>query len=157
MKENELKLHPCYCGGEMEIKKVAQNGGMDGTYWNWELTCKKCGLTTTYAADDFYGRKYKTFEEVVDDWNRRRNSYYCWSTELEKFKKQYLLEDKRNNTKTYGDIFKEFCDKFPNVEVEDYRPAVGLYVQQLLECIPNAIVVWLKDGSKIIYISESEE
>ena len=69
MKETELKLHPCYCGGEMEIKKVAQNGGMDGTYWDWELTCKKCGLTMTYAADGFYGRKYKTFEEVIDDWN----------------------------------------------------------------------------------------
>jgi hypothetical protein len=71
IKETELKLHSCYCGGEMEIKKVAQNGGMDGTYWDWKLTCKKCGLTMTYAADGFYGRKYKTFEEVVDDWNRR--------------------------------------------------------------------------------------
>lgn len=78
MKEIKLKLHPCYCGGEMEIKKVAQNGGMDGTYWNWELTCKKCGLTKTYAADGFYGRPYKTFEEVVDDWNRRiRNFNMC--------------------------------------------------------------------------------
>lgn len=72
MKETELKLHPCYCGGEMELKKVAQNGGMDGTYWEWELTCKKCGLTMTYAADGFYGRKYKTFEEVIDDWNRNK-------------------------------------------------------------------------------------
>lgn len=66
-----LKLHPCYCGGEMEIRKVAQDGGMDGTYWDWKLTCKKCGLTMTYAADGFYGRKYKTFEEAVDDWNRK--------------------------------------------------------------------------------------
>lgn len=66
----ETKIQPCYCGGEMKIKKVPQNGGMDGTYWDWELTCKKCGLTMTYAADDFYGRKYKTLEEVVDDWNR---------------------------------------------------------------------------------------
>ena len=73
MKETELKLHPCYCGGEMKIKKVAQNGGMDGTYWDWELTCSKCGLTKTYAADGFYGRKYKTLEEVVDDWNKKRS------------------------------------------------------------------------------------
>jgi hypothetical protein len=72
MKKTELKLRPCYCGGEMKIKKVAQNGGMDGTYWDWELTCSKCGLTKTYAADGFYGRKYKTFEEVVDDWNKKR-------------------------------------------------------------------------------------
>ena len=72
MKETELKLHPCHCGGEMKIKKVAQNGGMDGTYYNWELTCSECGLTKTYAADNFYGRHYKTFEEVVDDWNKER-------------------------------------------------------------------------------------
>lgn len=69
--ELDFKLHPCYCGGKMEIEKVSQNGGMDGTYWNWELTCNKCGLTKTYAADGFYGRKYKTFEEVVDDWNKK--------------------------------------------------------------------------------------
>lgn len=71
MKVTELKLHPCHCGGEMKIEKVAQNGGMDGTYWDWELTCSKCGLTKTYAADDFYGREYKTVEEVVDDWNKK--------------------------------------------------------------------------------------
>lgn len=72
MKVTELKLHPCHCGGEMKIEKVPQNGGMDGTYWNWELTCNKCGLTKSYAADDFYGRDYKTCEEVVDDWNKER-------------------------------------------------------------------------------------
>ena len=74
MKKTELKLYPCYCGGEMKIKKVAQNGGMDGTYWDWELTCSECGLTKTYAADGFYGRKYKTFEEVINDWNRKRKA-----------------------------------------------------------------------------------
>ena len=72
IKKTELKLRPCYCEGEMKIKKVAQNGGMDGTYWNWKLTCNECGLTKTYAADGFYGRKYKTFEEVIDDWNEKR-------------------------------------------------------------------------------------
>lgn len=72
MQKTELKLHPCYCGGEMEIKKVAQDGGMDGLYEDWKLYCKKCGLTKTYAADGFYGRKYKTFEEVIEDWNQSR-------------------------------------------------------------------------------------
>lgn len=76
MKETELKIHPCHCGGEMKIEKVAKNGGMDGTYWDWELTCSKCGLTKSYAADGFYGRKYKSFEEVVDDWNKKtRNNF----------------------------------------------------------------------------------
>ena len=35
--------------------------------------------------------------------------------------------------KTYGDIFNEFCKKFP-----------------------NAIIAWLSDGSTVIYIAESE-
>ena len=55
---------------------------------------------------------------------------------------------------TYGDIYEEFCNKFPNAEVEDYRPAVQMHVEQLNVGIPNAIIVWLKDGSKVIYISE---
>lgn len=58
---------------------------------------------------------------------------------------------------TYEDIFNEFCKKFPLVEVEDYRPAVELFIPQLWRGIPNAIIVWLKDGSKVIYIAEGEE
>ena len=58
--------------------------------------------------------------------------------------------------KTYGGIYKEFCAKFHNAEVEDYRPAAELYIPQLTVGIPNAIIVWLKDGSKVIYIAESE-
>lgn len=57
----------------------------------------------------------------------------------------------------YEDTYNEFCDKFPLAEVEDYRPAVELYVPQLSKGIPNAIIVWLKDGTKVIYIPESEE
>ena len=59
--------------------------------------------------------------------------------------------------KTYEDIYNEFCDKFPLAEIEDYRPAVKMHVPQLLKGIPNAIIVWLKDGAKVIYIAESEE
>lgn len=59
--------------------------------------------------------------------------------------------------KTYSDIYNEFCNKFPNAEVLDYRPAVEMHIPQLSRAIPNAIVVWLKDGSEVIYISGSEE
>lgn len=56
---------------------------------------------------------------------------------------------------TYNDIYNEFCKKFPNAEIEDYRPAAQMYLPQLQQGISNAIIVWLKDGSKVIYISNS--
>lgn len=60
--------------------------------------------------------------------------------------------------KTYGDIYDEFCDKFPNAEVLDYRPAVSMHIPELKTgCIPYAIIVWLKDGSEVIYKSKEEE
>lgn len=58
--------------------------------------------------------------------------------------------------KTYEDIYNEFCDKFTLAEVEDYRPAVPMHIPQLMRGIPNAIIVWLKDGTKVIYMTESE-
>lgn len=58
---------------------------------------------------------------------------------------------------TYGDIYDEFCKKFPGAGVVDYRPATTMYMPLLVSGIPNAIIVWLKDGSKMIYIAESEE
>ena len=57
---------------------------------------------------------------------------------------------------TYGDIYDDFCKKFPNVETKDYRPADPMFVPQLMRGIPYAIIVWLKDGSKVVYIAESE-
>lgn len=57
---------------------------------------------------------------------------------------------------TYGDIYDEFCKKFPLVEVADYRPAVEMHIPQISKAIPNAIIVWLRDGSRIIYISREE-
>ena len=56
---------------------------------------------------------------------------------------------------TYNDIYNEFCKKFPNAEIEDYRPAVPMHLPQLQQGISNAIIVWLKDGSEVIYISNS--
>ena len=55
---------------------------------------------------------------------------------------------------TYGDIYKQFYDKFPNAEVDDWRPADPLFIPQLLKPIPNAILVWLKGGNKLVFISE---
>jgi hypothetical protein len=59
---------------------------------------------------------------------------------------------------TYEEIYEEFCNKFPNAEIEDYRPADPMYmleknISQLMRGIPNAIIVWFKDGSKVVYIA----
>lgn len=58
---------------------------------------------------------------------------------------------------TYEEIYEEFCNKFPNAEIEDYRPADLMFIPQLMRGIPNAIIVWLKDGSKVVYIAEVRE
>jgi hypothetical protein len=59
--------------------------------------------------------------------------------------------------KTYGDIYNEFCEKFPNARVLDYRPAVDMYIPELkTRGIPYAIIVWLEDGSEVIYKSKEE-
>ena len=61
--------------------------------------------------------------------------------------------------KTYEDIYNEFCDKFPTADVLDYRPAVSMHIPELKygTGIPYAIIVWLKDGSEVIYKSKEEE
>lgn len=37
-------------------------------------------------------------------------------------------------------------------EIEDYRPASKIHIPELERDIPNAIIIWLKNGSKIIHI-----
>ena len=58
---------------------------------------------------------------------------------------------------TFEDIYNEFCRKFPDAEIDDFRPACSLHIPQLTQPIPYSIIVWLKDGSKIIYIANKEE
>lgn len=60
----------------------------------------------------------------------------------------------KENEKTYGDLYKEFLEKFEStVGVEDYRPCVEMYG---VPNIDSAIVMWLKDGTRVIYISNQE-
>lgn len=51
---------------------------------------------------------------------------------------------------TYGEIYKEFISKC-TCDVSDYRPCCELYD---VPNIPNAIVVWLAHGGKLIYVHE---
>lgn len=54
---------------------------------------------------------------------------------------------------TYGDIYHEFKSKtgIPGSRINDFRPCIEMYG---VPTIPGAIVVWLNDGSRIIYIPE---
>lgn len=67
-----------------------------------------------------------------------------------------ILKAIKNRTTTYGDIFEEFCKKFPNANVKDFRPASPLFIPQLLKDIPYAIIIWLDDGSEVIYLADRE-
>lgn len=54
---------------------------------------------------------------------------------------------------TWGDIYNEFvskCGEKIKNQIDDYRPAVAAYLDIPTD-IPMAIIVWLKDGTKIIY------
>ena len=41
-------------------------------------------------------------------------------------------------------------------EIEDYRPASKLFIEQLEKDIPNAIIIWLKSGEKIVFIDSKK-
>lgn len=59
---------------------------------------------------------------------------------------------------TYGDIRKKAGENIKQ-NIEDYRPACGLYVDGMDDCeqIPNAIICWLENGDKVIYIAKENE
>lgn len=57
---------------------------------------------------------------------------------------------------TYREIYKEFLDetKINPKKVEDYRNCCETYGYPF---IPYAIIVWLKSGGELIYISKKAE
>ena len=59
---------------------------------------------------------------------------------------------------TYQDVYEEFL-RNTNIDesvIDDYRPAVNPFTHELVggDYIPNAIVIWFKQGGKIIYFSK---
>ena len=61
---------------------------------------------------------------------------------------------KNTNSLTYGMILKEFKDKNPKIKIIDYRPCCELFG---FPSIKNAIIIWMKSGTKIVYKSQEEE
>lgn len=105
-------------------------------------------------------------ESGILDWNEHLEPYmllpqHYYLTKQDGlhlcFRKSHVKSIKKARDKmTYEEIYEEFCNKFPNAEIEDYRPADPMFIPQLLRGIPNAIIVWFKDKSKVVYIAESE-
>lgn len=64
---------------------------------------------------------------------------------------------KEQTKMTYGEIYNKALCKLCLTcdEVEDYRPAVELYIPELKSEIPNAIIIWLKAGEKVIFIDKA--
>ena len=59
---------------------------------------------------------------------------------------------------TYGDIFSELIIKLGmcfKKQVSDFRPATPLYTDDTK--LETGIIVWMKDGSKIVYIPKEEK
>lgn len=54
---------------------------------------------------------------------------------------------------TYSEIYNKFLKstKIDRELISDYRPCISLFAPAE---IANAIIVWLKDGNRIIYIGE---
>ena len=58
------------------------------------------------------------------------------------------------NNLTYDMILREFKVKNPEIKIIDYRPCCELFG---FPYIKNTIVIWLKNGTKIVYKSEKKK
>ena len=69
---------------------------------------------------------------------------------------ELIDEEESENGMTYGEIYNKALCKLCLTydEVADYRPASKLHIPELERDIPNAIIIWLKDGSKLIYVEK---
>jgi hypothetical protein len=59
----------------------------------------------------------------------------------------------RGNKMTYGEIYEKFRREtgIADEMIVDYRQCTEPYYKT---CIPNTIIVWLKNGDRLIYIHE---
>jgi len=53
---------------------------------------------------------------------------------------------------TNGDIFKLFKERFPELEVDDYRPLDHAFAEER-----SGITIWLKNGDMLLYFPNTEE
>lgn len=53
--------------------------------------------------------------------------------------------------RTNGEIFKEFCNKYPDIKVNDYRPLYLGFVKDL-----EGITVFMDNGDTFLYFPKKE-
>lgn len=61
---------------------------------------------------------------------------------------------RRRKNKTYRDVYNEFVETTGIQDVWDWRPAAPPYWH---DAISDAILIWNKDGSRMIYISKDNK
>ena len=113
---------------------------IDPRFGSIEPSCKyKYGTLLTKLPDEFLSRE---IYHAKADGGWSKMDY-----------RLYLKEVKPK--KTYTDSYEEFLKTIGDHEelITDYRPCATPYFDIT---IPMGIIVWLKDGSKIIYISKGE-
>lgn len=144
--------HEYFLRKELEVKIAKlerQESALDKVRIEIEALPKVYPFVThvnTYVKEDDVRRIIDKYKSKIGLSVQGKDPEVCIGNQMEKGEKEM----------TWGDIYDEFCKKFPDADVEDYRPACELFIPQLAKGIPNAIIVWLKDGSKVIYIAESE-
>lgn len=64
-------LKPCpFCGAEAKIELKRCGAGHEN-YDDWKIYCTNCKATMHIAADNYYGRECYTYDEAIEQWNRR--------------------------------------------------------------------------------------
>lgn len=114
---------------------------IDPRFRSIEPSCEyKYGALLTQLPDEFLNREIY-HAKASGGWSNM--DYYL-----------YLKENKPKRN-TYTDIYEEFLKTIGNREelIADYKPCATPYFDIT---IPMGIIVWIKDGSKIIYISKGE-
>ena len=124
-----------------------------------EKCCDKCN---EFVLDTTQDVLYYTHEDGSHEINSNVVTINCKDRASCDTINSVLKEQKReavNKTKTFGDIWNEFLTEFninqyDNNPIKDWRPCTEMYGVPFIQ---GAIVVWLKNGSKIIYIPKEDK
>ena len=112
--------------------------------------CDRCGKLYEIKSNR---RDRGIIYDVIDNFPGKSDLDLCDKCfdELQEWMTVYKETESEDKVMSYGDIYSELG--LPPVRIGD---ELGWNIDRMKD-IPNRIVVWLKDGSKVVYISESED